>query len=207
MGLKVIGAGLGRTGTYSLRLALQDLGFGPCFHMEEVAKNLSVQIPLWNAALDGNPNWAAIYDGHNSAVDWPTARFYQELNASYPDAKFILGVRDPRTWAESFSETIHQLTFKTDDPPPQFRDWLAVVGRLIRQNCIPPDGSLDELEAAFIAHCESVEAAIPAERLLVHDVRDGWAPLCAFLGVPVPDVPFPHTNDRSGFWKLIESVT
>lgn len=206
MGLRIIGAGLGRTGTYSLRLAIQDLGFGPCFHMEEVAKNLPVQLPLWEAALDGNADWAAIYDGYDSAVDWPTARFYRELHTAYPDAKFVLGVRDPRTWAESFSETIHKLTFRTDDPPPQFRGWLAMTARLIRQNGIPPDGSVKELETAFVEHCEGVKAAIPADRLLVHDVKEGWEPLCAFLSVPVPEAPFPHTNDRSGFWRLVESV-
>lgn len=206
MGLKIIGAGLGRTGTYSLRLALQDLGFGPCFHMEEVARNLPTQLPLWNAALDGNPDWAAIYEGYNSAVDWPTARFYRELHAAYPDAKFVLGVRDPRSWAESFSETIHKLTFRTDNPPEQFRGWLAMVGRLIKQNGVPSEGSVEDLEAAFIAHCEAVKAAIPAEQLLVHEAREGWAPLCAFLDVPAPDAPYPRTNDRGEFWKLVESV-
>ncbi|WP_108659511.1 sulfotransferase family protein [Acuticoccus kandeliae] len=206
MSLAVIGAGLGRTGTYSLRLALEALGFGPCFHMEEVAKHMPVQLPLWNKALDGDPDWDAIYAGYNSAVDWPTARFYRELNAAYPDAKFILGVRDPRAWAESFHATIHKLTFRTDDPPEIFREWIAMVRRMILQNGIPADGGVDEMEAAFIAHNEAVKAAIPADRLLVTNVKDGWGPICSFLGVDPPEEPFPRTNNRNEFWDLIDSL-
>lgn len=207
MSLRIIGAGLGRTGTYSLKLAITRLGFGPCHHMEEVARNMPVQLPLWQAALAGRPDWQAIYDGFDSAVDWPTARFYRELAAAYPEARVILGDRDPESWADSFGETIGRLIARTEDPPEHLRAWLAMAGEVIRQTGIPRGADRDGLAAAFSAHVAAVRDAIPPERLLVHRASDGWGPLCAFLGVPVPDEPFPRTNDRHEFWDLIASVT
>ena len=207
MSLKVIGAGIGRTGTYSLKLAITQLGFGPCHHMEEVAKNLPVQLPLWQAALKGRADWPAIYDGFESAVDWPTARFFRELNSAYPDAKFILGHRPARVWAESFAATIYKLMSEADQAPEHLREWLAMAQETVRQTGIPDGADIDGLEAAFNDHVEAVKAEIPAERLLVFDVEDGWKPLCSFLGVPVPADPFPRTNNRSEFWDLISSVS
>jgi len=207
MSLKVVGAGVGRTATYSLKLALEQLGFGPCHHMEEVARNLPVQLPLWQAALAGRGDWEAIYDGYDSAVDWPTARFFRELNAAYPDARFVLGTRDPRSWAESFGATIYKLISEPEKVPEHMHDWLAMASDVIQQTGIPLGTDLEGLEAAFNAHLAAVKAAIPAERLLVYEARQGWEPLCAFLGVPVPDGPFPRTNNRSEFWDLVASVT
>lgn len=207
MTLRVIGAGLGRTGTYSLRLGINQLGFGPCFHMEDVARNLPAQLPLWQAALAGDADWNAIYDGFGSAVDWPTARFFRELNVAYPDAKFVLGHRDPRSWADSFGETIYKLVADRQDAPAQFQAWLDMCAETIRQSGIPMGAGRDGLAAAFSAHNAAVQEAIPHERLLLFHAGDGWEPLCAFLGVPVPDGPFPHTNNRSEFWDLIDSVS
>lgn len=207
MTLQVIGAGIGRTGTYSLKTALNDLGFGPCHHMEAVASNQPVQLPLWQAALKGQPDWAAIYDGFNSAVDWPTARFFRELHAAYPQAKFVLGTRSPESWAESFGSTIYKLIDEADKVPPHMQDWLAMATETVVQTGIPLGADKAGLEAAFVAHANAVKAAIPADQLLVHDVKDGWEPLCAFLGAPVPDAPFPRSNDRSEFWDLIASVS
>ena len=207
MSLKVIGAGVGRTGTYSLKLALEKLGFGPCFHMEEVAKNLPEQLPLWNAALEGHADWDAIYLGYNSAVDWPTARFFRELHAAHPQAKFILGYRNPRTWAESFSETIYKLISEPENAPPQFQEWLAMVRTLVSQNGLPVGADVAGLEAAFVAHADAVRAAIPSKHLLVFEAREGWEPLCGYLGVAVPDEPFPRSNDRSEFWDLVDSLS
>lgn len=207
MSLKVIGAGLGRTGTYSLKLALNALGFGPCHHMEEVATRLPEQLPLWQAALRGQADWPRIYDGYGSAVDWPTARFFRELHAAYPDARFVLGHRDPRSWAESFGGTIYKLISEADQAPDHLQEWLVMASEVIRQTGVPEGADIDGLAAAFSAHVDAVKAAIPADQLLVHDVKQGWAPLCAFLDVPVPDEPFPRTNDRSEFWDLIRSVS
>lgn len=207
MTLKVIGAGIGRTGTMSLKLALTELGFGPCHHMEEVGKAMPVQVPLWQAALKGTPDWAAIYDGFNSAVDWPTARFFRELHAAYPDAKFILSHRSPKSWAESFGSTISQLISDADKAPAHLQEWLAMSTEVIRQTGIPIGADQAALEAAAIAHTTAVREAIPADQLLVYEVKQGWEPLCAFLGVPVPASEFPRSNDRGGFWDLVASIS
>lgn len=207
MTLQVIGAGIGRTGTMSLKLALTELGFGPCHHMEEVGKAMPVQVPLWQAALAGTPDWPAIYDGFNSAVDWPTARYFRELHAAYPDARFILTVRSAQSWAESFGSTIYQLIAGADKAPAHLQEWLAMAGGTIQQTGIPMGADQAALEAAFNAHNAAVKQAIPASQLLVYEVKQGWEPLCAFLGVPVPAGDFPRTNDRSGFWDLVASVS
>lgn len=201
MPLQVIGAGIGRTGTFSLKHALERLGFGPCHHMIEVLGNLPQQLPLWQAAVRGQPDWDRIYAGYHSAVDWPTARFYAELFATYPNAKFILGYRSPQSWAESFSQTIYRALSDIEQAPVEQRDWLHMVSELITQNGIPPGLDTAGLERAFIAHVDRVKASIPPKQLLVFEAQDGWEPLCAFLEVPVPEESYPRTNDRAEFWE------
>lgn len=201
--MHVIGAGVGRTGTYSLKLAINQLGLGPCHHMEEVLHNQSVQVPLWAAAVNGHADWEAIYKGYESAVDWPTAGFFRELSAAYPSAKFVLTVRSPESWAESFSETIYKLLAGRDDAPEEMRAWLDMGVGVISKTGFPDGLDVAGMMKAFTAHNDAVKAAIPAHQLLVYQVKDGWDPLCAFLGVPVPDSPFPRTNDRSEFWDLV----
>ena len=207
MTLQVIGAGVGRTGTYSLKLAITRLGFGECHHMEEVLKNPSVQVPLWDAAVDGDPDWAALYEGYRSAVDWPTAGFFRELHAAYPSARFVLTVRSPDSWADSISATIYELLARRDEAPPEMREWLKMVVRVVTKTGIPPGLDKEALRNAFAAHNEAVKAAIPADQLLVYQVKEGWGPLCAFLGVDEPDEPFPRTNDRGEFWDLVAAAT
>jgi len=204
---KVIGAGVGRTGTYSLKLALNELGLGPCHHMEEVLINAPTQIPLWSAATQGKPDWNTIYEGYESAVDWPTARFFRELNEAYPQAKFILTDRSPQTWAQSFGETIYKLLAGADQAPDQMQPWLEMSQEIISQSGFPPGLDQAGLASAFTAHCEAVKAAIPASRLLVYQVKQGWEPLCAFLDLPVPDMEFPRTNDRTEFWDMVAKNT
>lgn len=119
MTLAVVGAGIGRTGTMSLKIALEQLGFGPCHHMVEVLGNMSSQLPLWQGAVAGRPDWRGVYQGYHSAVDWPTARFYRELHSAYPDAKFVLGYRSPQSWAESFSHTIYLALSDISKAPPE----------------------------------------------------------------------------------------
>lgn len=204
MGLKVVGAGIGRTGTMSLKLALERLGVGPCHHMIEVLGNMSSQLPLWQAAVAGRPDWNAIYAGYESAVDWPTARFYRELHAAYPEAKFVLGYRSPKSWADSFSHTIYKALSDIEKAPEEQREWLRMVTEVLVQNGIPPGLDDTELEVAFEAHADAVKAAIPAEQLLVYKATDGWEPLCRFLEMPVPDEPYPRTNDRTEFWEHME---
>ena len=199
--LRVVGAGIGRTGTFSLKHALERLGFGPCHHMIEVLGNMPEQLPLWQAAVAGQPDWGQIYRSYHSAVDWPTARFYRELHAAYPDAMFILGYRSPQSWAESFSQTIYLALSDISKAPEEQQDWLHMVTELITQNGIPPGLDVAELEKAFIAHADGVKAAIPPEQLLVFEAKDGWEPLCKFLNVPVPEESYPRTNDRAEFWQ------
>lgn len=201
--MKVIGAGVGRTGTNSLRLALNQLGLGPCYHMYELALNPPVNVPLWAAAVNGDADWEAIYKGYESAVDWPTAGFVQELNAAYPSAKFILTVRTPESWAESFSETIYKAIAMGNQVPDAVKPWFDMVVAVVRKTGFPFGLDVAGLAEAFIAHSDLVKAAIPPDRLLIYQVKDGWAPLCAFLGAPVPAEPFPQTNDRSEFWDKL----
>ena len=203
MPLKVIGAGVGRTGTYSLKLAINRLGLGPCHHMLEVRQNMPLHVPLWQTAADGRPDWQAIYRGYESAVDWPTAGFFRELHAVYPSARFILSTRSPESWVESFSETIYKALAGKDQAPPEMQEWIAMAGRVIDRTGFPMGLDAAGLRKAFIAHNEAVKAAIPAGQLLVFEVKDGWEPLCAFLGVPVPSDPFPRTNDRIEFWDHV----
>lgn len=202
--MHVIGAGLGRTGTYSLKFALNQLGLGPCHHMEEVIHDIPRQSPLWEAAIAGKPDWGAIYQGYNSAVDWPTASFFRELATVYPGAKFVLSTRTPESWAESFGETIYTVLKGREHAPPDKRGWLEMVVKVVAKAGIPLDLDRDGLINAFIAHERAVKAAIPADRLLVFDVKQGWEPLCAFLGKPVPADPFPRTNDREQFFELLK---
>ena len=131
MAMNVIGAGVGRTGTYSLKLAINQLGLGPCHHMEEVLHNMPVQVPLWSAALRGRPDWQAIYSGYNSTVDWPSACFFRELHTAFPDAKFVLTHRSPESWADSFGETIYKLLAAKDQAPPEMKAWLEMAAGVV----------------------------------------------------------------------------
>lgn len=203
MSLHVIGTGVGRTGTLSLKLALVQLGFGPCHHMTEVMAHMPRQLPLWQAAAAGQPDFAAIYDGYRSAVDWPTAGFFRELVAAYPDARFVHTERTPDSWVASFSETIYRFVADRDGLPPEMHPWHDMVTRVLTKTGFPPGLSEAELEQRFRAHNEAVRAAIPAEQLLIFHPKDGWQPLATFLGVPAPAGDFPRTNDRELFWKLV----
>ncbi|MCA8891715.1 MAG: hypothetical protein KDA56_07835 [Hyphomonas sp.] len=200
MTLKAISAGYGRTGTMSLKLALEQLGFGPCHHMIEVIENGEAQVPLWNDALAGKPDFDAIYKGYSSAVDWPSAAFWKELADYYPDAKIILSSRSAESWYSSISETILTAVWAPENWPPQAVEWFKMVSRVLERS-FGGAKTKDELIANFLAHEAEVKAAIPADRLLVHSAKDGWDPLCAFLGVPVPDGDYPRTNSKEEFFQ------
>ena len=204
MALKVIGAGVGRTGTYSLKLAINQLELGPCHHMEEVLHNMPVHVPLWSAAVAGEPDWLQIYDGYQSAVDWPTACFFRELVREYPSAKFILTQRDPERWADSFGATIYKLLAGRDQAPQEMRAWLDMAGDVIAKTGFPPNLDRDGLIKAFIAHNDAVKETIPASQLLVFEVKRGWEPPCTFLDAPIPAEEFPRTNDRGEFWDRVD---
>jgi hypothetical protein len=203
MTMKVIGAGVGRTGTYSLKLALNRLGVGPCHHMEEVLHNMPVQVPLWVDAIADKADWSTIYAGYESAVDWPTACFFRELAEEYSTARFVLTRRDPQRWVDSFGATIYKLLGQRHEAPEEVRDWLEMAHDVIAKTGFPMGLGGEELAAAFEAHNKAVIEAIPADRLLVYEVKQGWKPLCEFLDVPVPDEDFPRTNHREEFWDRV----
>ncbi|MBN9311101.1 sulfotransferase family protein [Devosia sp.] len=205
MALDVIGFGVGRTGTFSLKLALEQLGFGPCHHMEEVDPRAPQQIADWRAAIDGRPDWAATYRGYRAAVDWPTAAFCSELVAAYPDAKFLLTVRDPEDWYASFSGTIARLLAPDANTPADLLPLIEMAAAAIRRSGFEPQGTRQQLLAAFAAHTARVMATVPAGRLLVFDIRQGWSPLCRFLGVEEPPTPFPRSNSTREFWQSVEN--
>jgi hypothetical protein len=208
MSLAVIGAGLGRTGTLSLKLALETLGLGPCHHMEEVMKHPE-QIPIWHAAGRGQAvDWAALLKEYRSTVDWPSAQFWRELAARFPEAKVLLTVRDRARWYESFSKTIMTLMSAREAAP---NDTMKAIFDMAKDTIIQRafDGRLDDpahVMACFDRHNAAVKAAIPPERLLVYEVAQGWEPLCRFLGRPVPAMPFPRVNSSVEFWELIQKA-
>ena len=155
---------------------------------------------LWSAAVDGKPDWSAIYGDYQCAVDWPTAGFYRELADEYPAARFVLTHRDPESWADSFRKTIYERLADRDQKPPEVRTYLEMAHAVIVKTGIPVVLDRTRLMSAFVAHSEAVKAVVPAAKLLEFDVREGWEPLCRFLELPVPDEPFPHTNSREEFW-------
>jgi Sulfotransferase domain len=199
--LRIIGAGVGRTGTHSLKLALEHLGLGPCHHMEEVIKNPPVNVPIWAAAVEGKPDWDAAYKGYNSAVDWPTAAFWRELADAYPNAKVILTVRSAESWYNSFSQTIFALLGSRDKARPPMQPLLDMAIGVINKTGFGGKSSQTDLMKAFDDHVSAVKAAIPPERLLVFEVKEGWDPLCEFLELPVPPIAFPATNKKEEFWE------
>jgi Sulfotransferase domain len=203
MPLKVIGAGQGRTGTHSLKLALEQLGLGPCHHMAEVIEHPE-QYAHWQRVFDDQPvDWEEVYRGYNSAVDAPTCFVYRELAERYPDAKVILTLRDAESWHRSVSATIMSQDIwdaqrKTDHPMSKLGPHLA--GFRLRRGYRPfRPNDRDAAIADFQRHNEEVRKLIPPDRLLVYEISEGWNPLCSFLEIPVPDAPFPHSNTSEQF--------
>lgn len=210
--LQVIGAGFGRTGTLSLKAALERLGAGPCYHMTEVFQHPD-HLPVWEAATRGEPvDWDALFAGYHATVDWPAAAFYDRLMEHYPQAKLLLSVRDPLRWYDSVMNTIYQVSrlaragqLPSEDPAFQSRRRAGqMINALIWQGTF--GGAFEDRERAiaiYEAHNRAVQERVPAHKLLVFDVRDGWEPLCRFLGVPTPtDEPFPHLNDSASFQEM-----
>ncbi len=210
MPIKVIGAGLGRTGTLSLKMALEELGFLKCYHMSEVLANLE-HARVWDAAARGEPtDWEALFQGYQATVDWPGCTFYAELMRRYPEAKVVLSVRDPERWYDSARQTIYYVRQTFPRWLPLFfrrmSDFHRMLDRLVWDGMF--QGRFEDKAFAievFNRYNEQVRRDVPPDRLLVYEVREGWQPLCAFLGVPVPEgKPFPHVNDTAKFRSRIQ---
>ena len=193
MSLSVIGAGFGRTGTFSLNLALELLGFGPCHHMDDVIQSEQQKSWFLAAGKGALVDWDEVYAGFNSAVDWPTCYFWRELAMRYPEARIILTTRDPAQWFESATRTIFQ-TMQNGANPESF-GVTVVLNNVFGRNVTDARHAISVMET----HNRAVIAAIPAERLLVYEVTDGWGPLCSFLRVPEPIEPFPRSNNVEEF--------
>jgi hypothetical protein len=199
MPLKVIGAGFPRTATWSQKLALEQLGFGPCYHMSEALEHPD-HWPLWEAAAAGQPvDWEQIFAGWTSTTDAPACHFYKELAARYPDAKVILGLRDEERWFASTQNTVLTETVAGFHAARGSLAMVEAVGWGTDPRLHDKAWMLDR----YRRHNSEVQAAFGPERLLVYDPADGWAPLCRFLGVPIPEADFPVVNTTESFKAMI----
>jgi hypothetical protein len=185
----VVGPGLGRTGTYSLKLALERLLGGRCHHMAEVLADSQRHLSLWDPVLRGEePDCEAIFAGYVAQVDFPGAALWQQISRAFPDALVVLSTRPAEEWYRSAESTIFQLDL---DSSPFQRLWRGWMGDRFDDPA--------EMIAAYERHYAAVRASIPANRLLEWTVAEGWEPLCDRLGLPVPDEPFPWTNTAEEF--------
>lgn len=200
MGLQIIGAGLGRTGTHSLKLALETLLGGRCYHMVEVFQNPD-HVALWHAAYRGERvDFEALMQGYVASVDWPAAPHWQALAGLWPDAPVLLSTRSSaEAWYTSAASTIFPGTERHPDP-----DWTAMARAMF--GAFTPDvNDADATRAAYERHNAAVRSACPAGRLVDWQPGDGWEPLCAALGVAVPDEPFPHVNTTEQFQAMFSA--
>lgn len=211
MSLKVIGAGFGRTGTLSLKKALEILGFDPCYHMFEVGQNPDHPKMWWQVSEGTAPNWHAMFADYQACVDWPACAYYYELYQAFPGSKVVLSKRDPEKWYRSAKETIYPMSHS-------FPAWARTLFKRLKyfhglvENIIWQGTFsgrfLDEEHAiqVFDQHLVDVRQKIPAEHLLEFEAVDGWAPLCDFLGVEIPDEPFPYENDSAAMKRYIRRI-
>jgi hypothetical protein len=196
--VQVVGAGLGRTGTHSLKLALEQLLGGPCYHMIEVFGHPE-HVPLWRSAVDGDmPDWEALLAGYVAIVDWPGAAFWAELSEANPDALVLLSVRDD---AEAWWRSVYDTIFQAIEPArktPETAAWYEMVVGLLDQRFTPEWRSADGAMKAYAAHNDTVRR-VGGPRVLEWRPTDGWTPICEALGLRVPDQPFPHVNSTAEF--------
>jgi Sulfotransferase domain len=213
--VKVIGAGVGRTGTMSLKVALERLGFGPCFHGRHVLDHPE-RLPQWLAAAAGEPvDLTVLFAGYQSTMDWPGAALWRQLVRTFPDAKVILTIRDAASWYDSVARTIYPMFGSRSDPRaerarevvPGLDEMTAFTRQLIWDG--PYFGGRfeerDHAIAVYEAHNAAVRQGVPPDRLLVCGPDVGWRTVCDFLDVAVPDEPYPHLNDPAGFWGRVDA--
>ena len=201
--MKIIGVGMGRTGTTSIQRALTTLGYH-AYNAEAVIKHqhFADWIKLFNGETD-DPDWATLFDGYNATIAWPACFFYRELMTAYPEARFILTTRDPETWADSMLRNLRVLDGLGDFRfIPRVRGLMAYLDALV-QNVFGGKPDRERAIAAFERHNRTVQKEIPAQSLLIYQVQQGWEPLCAFLDQPMPDIPFPHENTSGDFEQFV----
>jgi hypothetical protein len=211
--MDIIGAGFGRTGTLSMKIALEQLGYDPCYHMAEVlAPRPGVNdghLDAWHDfAVEGKPiDWRWLLKGYRACVDFPTCIYYRELMEAFPQAKVILNTRDPEKWFQSW-RTLWESTDSVNVPGKVIRlqKFFPFVDILIREGMFGGKIEHDSSIAIFNRHIEEVIATVPKDRLLVFQVNQGWGPLCEFLGKPVPDSPFPNVNEGATMAERIKPI-
>jgi hypothetical protein len=210
--LKLINAGLGRTGTTSLKVALERLDFGPCYHMFDIVSSKE-RLEQWEKIVCAaqRPDWEAVFDGYTSAVDGPCAIYYRQIMEAFPKAKIILTVRDAERWYQSTYETLYQFALKGGENPPEINSMQARLYRVTNTmvwNGLFGGRFADKEYAIKVFHDRNQEVVqnIDPDNLLVYDVKQGWEPLCAFLGVDVPSEDFPHVNDTESMRKQLRQL-
>jgi hypothetical protein len=202
--LDVICAGFGRTGTLSLKAALETLGLSPCWPIEDMfigVETPASHLDAWHRLSKGEPmDWAWLLRGFRAASDFPLCWHYRELMGAFPRAKVVLTVRDPRTWVSSVQALYFDVFLRYARAPRNQsgpgRVWVETMQALVWRRLGNVEDERDLLRA-YQGHVNAVREYVPAERLLVFGVQEGWKPLCQFLGAPVPATGFPHLNERA----------
>ena len=219
MPLKVIGTGLGRTGTYSLKLALEHLGFGKCFHMLELFQKPEKIRYFRNAEKGYDVNWEDVFSNYCSVVDYPAARYFRQITAAFPEARIIHTYRDPEEWYDSAMQTIFWVNRMPVSMYAKFGMYLPFRREIRRRLPVliynrklmylefgRKLSNKAEVISYYEKHTERVIREIPEEKLLVFDSKDGWEPLCKFLGVSIPETQYPHFNKRPDFKNKVEVI-
>jgi hypothetical protein len=199
------------------KIALEMLGFGPCYHMVNVLSELDL-VPVWRAALDGDADWKNIFDGFQASVDWPGSYYYRELMEVWPEAKVLLSVREPESWERSMQATIVDvleadsltchLSKAAGQINPKWRAYSEMMLEMWRRfGVLDGQGQWGNFQEAFNRHNEEVKQNVPSEKLLIWQPADGWEPLCEFLEVEVPGQPLPHTNDAQAFAARVNDMS
>ncbi len=208
MTIKVVGAGFGRTGTLSLKSALEKLGFDKCYHMFEVHQNEG-HVEEWRALARGESvDWDALFVGYQASVDWPSSTYWKEQLDHYPQAKVILSRRDPESWYDSVMNTIYPTSLAAREAnEPQARAAMDMVFEVIWDGTF--DGRIDDKQhaiGAYLAHNQRVIDAVPVDQLLVFEAAEGWAPLCEFFDCPIPDADYPYSNSTVAFQERAQAT-
>jgi hypothetical protein len=207
MALEVIGAGAGRTGTQSLKVALERLLGGPCYDMWDLMKNPD-HVPVWEQALEGGEvDWEALFSDRRSTVDWTAAAFFAELADAYPEAVVVLSLRDPDDWWRSVRRTVTPAV--ESEPPPTDTPLAKALApsreltvRMLTTRFTPDWTDETATKQAYARHNQAVRDTVPRDRLVEWRPGDGWKPLCAALGLPEPAAPFPHVNTTEHFREV-----
>jgi hypothetical protein len=204
--VSVVGAGVGRTGTHSLKLALEQLLGGACYHMVEVFEHLD-HVPTWTAAMKGERvDWEPVLGSYSAVVDWPGAGCWDAIAEAYPDAMVLLSTRrDAEQWWTSANATIFAGMRSGGPPDPAMDGWRAMTVAMMNRFDVNWSDH-DAAVAAYERHNEAVRNSVPAGRLIEWQPTDGWAPLCSALGVPEPDAPFPHSNTTEEWLARVQSM-